>query len=242
MQEYPELPNSEKFLSQFNLSQLEHTINLVNQKCDNLDVFSSLKKLNELLKFDKLYSAILSTLIIASLPLITLTSEVTSCILSVIGNCPNNVIESFFENNATQNAIIIARTKFPLILSPYIQVASINGNFALHEFNDLKSYIQVFKKEEFNNMYQIDDQNTELVKTTKFIDVYPPFEANKKLSMVLSLGTKAKILPSANPDEVLVTFLYNYNGWAFLGRVLQNVSKIFNNSDSETMELVINIE
>ena len=43
--------------------------------------------------------------------------------------------------------------------------------------------------------------------------------------MVLSLGTKAKILPSANPDEVLVTFLYNYNGWAFLGRVLQNVSK-----------------
>ena len=33
--------------------------------------------------------------------------------------------------------------------------------------------------------------------------------------MVLSLGTKAKILPSANPDEVLVTFLYNYNGWAF---------------------------
>ena len=28
-------------------------------------------------------------------------------------------------------------------------------------------------------MYQIDDQNTELVKTTKFIDVYPPFEANK---------------------------------------------------------------
>lgn len=241
LQEYPELPNSEKFLSQFNLSQLEHTINLVNQKCDNLNVFSSLKKLNELLKFDKLYSAILSTLIIASLPLITLTSEVTSCILSVIGNCPNNVIESFFENNATQNAIIIARTKFPLILSPYIQVASINGNFALHEFNDLKSYIQVFKKEEFNNMYQIDDQNTELVKTTKFIDVYPPFEANKKLSMVLSLGTKAKILPSANPDEVLVTFLYNYNGWAFLGRVLQNVSKIFNNSDSETMELVINI-
>ena len=39
----------------------------------------------------------------------------------------------------------------------------------------------------------------------------------------------------------MVTFLYNYNGWAFLGRVLQNVSKIFNNSDSETMELVINI-
>ena len=32
-----------KVLSQFSLSRLEHTINLVNQKCDNLDVFSSLK-------------------------------------------------------------------------------------------------------------------------------------------------------------------------------------------------------
>lgn len=133
------------------------------------------------------------------MPLVTLSPDVTEAISSVIGNCPNHIIEGFFENKATTNAIIIARTKFPLMLNPYIQLASINGNFALHEFNDLKSYIQVFKKGEFDKMYQIDDQNTELVKTTQFIDVYPPFETNKKLSLVLSAGTKAKLLPSADP-------------------------------------------
>ncbi|EMG49570.1 hypothetical protein SBY92_004513 [Candida maltosa Xu316] len=241
LQEYPKLPLSQTFLKELDLQNLETLINIINQRCTDLNIFVSLKNLNELLKFDKSYSAILSTLIIAAMPLITLTPEITDTISSVIGNCPNNVIESFFENNATTNAIIIARTKFPLVLSPYIQLASVNGNFALHEFNDLKSYIQVFKKDEFNNMYQIDDQNTELVKTTQFIDVYPPFESNKKLSMVLSAGTKAKILPSADPNEILVTFLYNYNGWAFLGRVLQNVSKVFNNSDPATEELIVNI-
>ncbi|RCK63307.1 hypothetical protein Cantr_09873 [Candida viswanathii] len=241
LQEYPSLPNSKTFLEEFSFDHLENLINIINQKCADLDAFLSLKKLNELLKFDKLFSGILSSLVIASMPLVTLTPDVTEAIVSVIGNAPNHVIEAFFENSATINAIIIARTKFPLILNPYIQLASINGNFALHEFNDLKSYIQVFKKDEFDKMYQIDDQNTELVKTTQFIDVYPPFEANKKLSLVLSAGTKAKLLPSADPNEVLVTFLYNYNGWAFLGRVLQNVSKLFNNSDVVTVELVVNI-
>ena len=241
LQEYPSLPASTTFLKEFSFDHLENLINIINQKCSDLEIFVSLRKLNELLKFDKLYSGILSSLIIACMPLVTLSPDVTEAISSVIGNCPNHIIEGFFENKATTNAIIIARTKFPLMLNPYIQLASINGNFALHEFNDLKSYIQVFKKGEFDKMYQIDDQNTELVKTTQFIDVYPPFETNKKLSLVLSAGTKAKLLPSADPNEVLVTFLYNYNGWAFLGRVLQNVSKIFNNSDVVAIDLVLNI-
>ena len=122
-----------------------------------------------------------------------------------------------------------------------MKLASIICNFAFNELEELKSYISVFKKQEFNNLYEIDDENTELVKLTQWIDVYPPYEVNKKLSLLLNVGTKAKILPSANEDEVLVTFLYKYNGWAFLGRVLQNVSKVFDSSDPEKVEFVINI-
>lgn len=117
LQEYPSLPASTTFLKEFSFDHLENLINIINQKCSDLEIFVSLRKLNELLKFDKLYSGILSSLIIACMPLVTLSPDVTEAISSVIGNCPNHIIEGFFENKATTNAIIIARTKFPLMLT-----------------------------------------------------------------------------------------------------------------------------
>ncbi|CAI5757283.1 unnamed protein product [Candida verbasci] len=238
IQEFPRLSKVTPFLPDFNAANLDQIINSLNEKCINLGIFITLKKINELVEFNDNYSTILSSIIMASMPLISLTPEVTDAIVSIMESCPNYVVEQFFENESTKNAIIVARTKFPLLLTPYINLASINGNFAFHEFNELKSFIQLFKKEEFNDMYQIDDQDTELVKITESIDVYPPFEVSKKLSMVFNKGTRAKILPAANSDETLATFLFNYNGWAFLGRVLQNVSKVYN-SDPVKAELVV---
>ncbi|EGW31009.1 uncharacterized protein SPAPADRAFT_142824 [Spathaspora passalidarum NRRL Y-27907] len=232
IQEYPS--------KEFTVHELDQIINSLNPR--STQVFSQLRKHNQILHFDKIYSAILSTVIVAALPLVNLTTEVVEAIHDIASNCPNHIIERFFENESTRNTIILARTKFPLLLTPYIKLCSIHGNFALHEFNELLSYIQVFNKDEFVNMYQIDDENTELVKLTEWVDIYPPFEAsNKKLSMVLKSGTKAKILPASNPNEVLVTFLYKYNGWAFLGRVLQNISKLFNSADPTKVELVVDI-
>ncbi|RLV89431.1 Nucleoporin [Spathaspora sp. JA1] len=231
IQEYPS--------SEYSLSELNSTINLLNQR--STGVFGQLRKYNEVLQFDKIYSGILSTVITAALPLVSLTDEVVDTIYEVIKNCPQHIIESFFTNESTKNTIILARTKFPLLLTGYIKLCSIHGNFALNEFNELLSYIQAFNKDEFVQMYQIDDENTELVKLTQVINVYPPFETNtnKKLSMMLPLGTKAKILPGSS-DKVLVSFLYKYNGWAFLGRILQNISK-FNNNDTKLVIDILNL-
>lgn len=241
LEEYKDLPSSVAFTKEFSIQQMDDSINNLNMRCVQLGVFEDLAKLNNLLKFDNIYPAILTSVILSAMPLISFTPEIASSIESILKTAPNSVLEKFFDNEATANAIILSRTKFPVSLTPYLKLASINGNFAFNELEELKSYISVFKKQEFNNLYEIDDENTELVKLTQWIDVYPPYEVNKKLSLLLNVGTKAKILPSANEDEVLVTFLYKYNGWAFLGRVLQNVSKVFDSSDPEKVEFVINI-
>ncbi|KAG7661893.1 NUP188 [[Candida] subhashii] len=241
MMEYPESTINADLSNKLNTEQINSIVTMLNQKCAELNVFHAIRRLNELLKFDRVNSVVLSNVILASMPLIDLTADVARAIESIVSNCPKNVVEKFFENDSTIDAIVLARTKFPLSLTPYIILCSINGGFALHEFNELKSYIQVFKKEEFVNMYQIDDQNTELVKLSQGIDIFPPFESNKKISMALKSGTKAKILPAANQEEVLVTFLHRYNGWALLGRIAQNISKEFNASDPGMVNLIVEV-
>ena len=232
-QEYPSNELAKK------LPITETAIKSLNDR--SITVFEDIYRLNELLKFDNIFSTILSSVIVAAIPLVTFTPEITNTIENVLLNCPNGIIEKFFDDESTLTQIVLARAKFPLLLTPYLKIASINGNFAFHEFNDLKSIIAKFTKKEFSQLYEIDDENPDLVKLSSAIDVYPPFEINKKLSFLLSAGTKAKILPAATDDEILVTFLYKYNGWAFLGRVLQNVSKIFNTADSEKVEVVVDI-
>jgi nuclear pore complex protein Nup188 len=235
-----EVPNPE-FTKIYSLTQMNKTIEILSAKCEILNVFRDLKSLNDLLRFDNIYSAILSTVITAAIPLISLDFQISNSISNILANAPNSIIEKFFNYETSINAIVLARAKFPLSLIPYLELASINGNFALQEISEFKSYMSLFKKDEFAQLYKFDDENSELVKLIEPIDLYPPFELNKKLSLLLGVDTKAKILPGGNNDQVLVSFLYKYNGWAFLGRVLQNISKLFSNSDQEKMQLTITI-
>lgn len=204
-------------------------------------VFSEIIELNKFLKFDSMFAVTLSTLIMAALPVVTVNPDIAKCIAEVVGSAPNSTIEKFFDNVGAQDAIILARAKFPVAISPYLRLASINGSFALKEFEELKSYMSLFDKAEFGMLYDIDLENTDLIKLTKMVDVYPPYEVNKKLSMVLNFDTKGKIIPTEDPAKILVAFLYNYNGWAFLGRVLQNISKTFDISQEEKMMVLEDI-
>ncbi|KAK6461430.1 nucleoporin subcomplex protein binding to Pom34-domain-containing protein [Scheffersomyces coipomensis] len=241
LQEYPSLESSSSFTKSITIDKLDIFISELSARYANHDIFGEIKNLSTILRFDNIYSAVLSSVIISSLPLVTINDSISNSIASVLKYAPNSVVEKFFENESTINAIILSRAKFPIALTPYLKIASINGNFAFHEFNELKSYIHLFKKDEFLKSYEIDEDNTELVKLSNLIDVYPPYESTKKISFMFDVGTKAKILPSSNKDEVLVTFLYKYNGWSLLGRVLQNASKLFSTRDREKLEFVVNI-
>lgn len=235
-----EIPNG-TFTDIFSLTTINNSINVLSSRCEKFDVFQDLKSINELLNFDNIYPALLASVITAAMPLITLDSQNSEAISSILSNSPNSIVEKVFNNEASINTIILARTKFPLLLSPYLHLASINGNFAYQEITEFKSYMSLFQKSDFDLIYKHDDENSELVKLTKSVDVYPPYELDKKLSLVLGVGTKAKLIPTGSSNDVLVSFLYKYNGWAYLGRVLQNISKLFSNLDQDKKNLLIAI-
>lgn len=233
--------NQPDFTAIITVADIKNSIRIAESRLETSSVFKDLANLNELLKFDNVYATILANVLLTTLPLVSLTSELASSIASILENAPSSIIEKFFGDELFVNTIILARTKFPISLTPYLKLASINGRFALAELQEMKSYISLFKRDQVVGLYDIDDENTELVKLVRSVDIYPPYEINKKLSLVLASGTKAKILPSADDNSVLMTFLYKFNGWAFLGRVLQNISKVYDNSDAEKVELVVNI-
>lgn len=235
-------PNSqESFLAIVSVKQTETALSFLQQNVASAPIFLELRALSSFLKFDDVFSVSLCDLITVALPMITMTPEIASSISQVLIGAPNSSIEKFFSNQFAQSAIVLARAKFPMMISPFLSLASINGNFALHELAELKSYISLFNRADFGMKYDIDLENTDLVKVTDMIDLYPPYENNHKLSFLINVGTKAKLIATGDESKVLVSFLHNYNGWAYLGRVLQNISKVFDISDDEKLRLLIDI-
>lgn len=235
------LSSQSAFLSIVSLESTSSSIAFFSESLEDADVFAEISDLNKFLKFDNIFAVVLSNLLIVAMPLLTMTSKIASCVREVLSGAPNTMVEKFFENEEVRKAIVLARAKFPVSISPYLKLAAINGNFALHEFEELKSYMSVFNKDEFGMLYDIDLENTDLIKLSQMIDLYPPYEVNNKLSLVLKQDTKGKILTTGQDGKVIVTFLYKFNGWAFLGRVLQNISKSFDITDAEKVEMLLDM-
>lgn len=220
------------FTKEISLSEINTSIAFFTETLEQGNVFKDIMNINSFLHFDEIYSIVLANLLMVALPLMPMNVETATCVQQVLSQAPPPVVEKFYENNEVINAIILSRAKFPVSIPPYLKLASINGNFAFNEFRELKSYMSVFDNEEFGRVCDIDSENTDLMKLSEMIDLYPPYEVNNKLSLVLRHDTKAKVIPSSEENKVLVTFLYKYSGWAFLGRVVQNISKTFDINDA----------
>ncbi|PIS49428.1 hypothetical protein CJI97_005605 [Candidozyma auris] len=232
VEEFSEM--SVTFVKEFPLDKINASIAFFTEVLESSNVFLDVTKLNQFLQFDELYSIVLSNLLMVALPLMPMNVDTATCIQQVLSSAPPFIVEKFYDNPEVVNAIVLSRAKFPVSIPPYLKLASINGNFAFNEFRELKSYMSVFDKEEFGRICDIDSENTDLMKLSETVDLYPPYEVNNKLSLMLSYNTKAKVIPTKD-DKVLVTFLYKYSGWAFLGRVIQNISKTFDITDSRKM-------
>ncbi|KAM9921553.1 hypothetical protein OXX59_006429 [Metschnikowia pulcherrima] len=231
-----EFPSAhESFLSIVPLKNTQNDLSVLQGSLQNVPVFSEIVQLNKILSFDNVFAVVLTDLILAAIPLIHPTDEIILCISEVLRSAPETSVEKFFDDEEARQLIVLARAKFPASLSPYLKLAAINGNFALHEFEELASYMAIFNKSDFESLYDVDSENTDLVRLTKPVDVFPPFEPAGKLSLLLKVGTKAKIIATADKEKILVTFLHKYNGWAFLGRVMENITKSFDNSDVEKL-------
>lgn len=204
------------------------------------EVYSAIELLSQLLVFDLTYQVVLVSIILAGLPLLPeMTPKVANIIAKVVKITPEPVIEAFFSDESVQANFVLLRTKFPMLLTPFISLALINGRFAFTEFTNLRSYMSEFSKIESDKISVVDDENTELVKLKQPVELYPPFEFTKKLSLLLEPGTKAKVLPLGDANLVLMTFLYRFSGWGFLGRILFNISRFGTSQDLDSCKVAV---
>lgn len=237
-----EIPHSQsKFLAVVDVHQTSSAMAFLQRSVESAHVFTEIEALSAFLKFDDVFGVVLVDLVVLALPVVSMTPAISACISKVLLAAPNSAIERFFDSPDVLNAIVLARAKFPMVLAPYLNLAAVNGNFALHELTEIRLYIAVFDKASFSAKYDIDLDNTELVRITEPIDLFPPYETSNKLSMLVKPGTKAKIIPTADETKILVCFIHTVNGWAFVGRVLQNISRTFDIKDDDKMQTLFDL-
>lgn len=190
-------------------------------KAAELLVFKKIEHTHKVLRYDDLYSAIISSFLIAAVPFIKLSDMTSQTYLTVFRDAPNTFVEKFFTNEDTQRLLFLAKMKFPEIIIPYIRTLSINGAFAHDELSKLSTYMHTVSSQ---NLDYDNDTDSDTIVLKNGLYVKPPYEQNKDVLLFLPSLTRGKLVPTADPKTEAAIFQYNYNGWALLGRIIQNIA------------------
>lgn len=224
----------EKALSTGTLKNLEITYLSFAEEAAKLNVCNALITCNSLILHDPIFSSILGSFVIAFTPYVEPTDEIIKTISLILRNSSNDIVTRFFDNSFADELLILLKAKMPLSLNSYLELVSINSNLAVEELRSMPTFMTYVNSSEFSSKYCIDDQQPELVKLLSDFSVKLPFESNDELSLLMKQDTKAQILSNLKAkEETLVLFLYEYNGWSLLGRVLKNLSVRISMNDVE---------
>ncbi|CCH45321.1 Nucleoporin [Wickerhamomyces ciferrii] len=189
-------------------------------KAAEQDVFKVIEKVHQILHYDNLYSAIVSSFLIAVTPFIKLTDKTSHTYLTVFKDAPDTFVEKLFTNEDTERILFLAKAKFPEIIIPYLRLLTINGAFAHDELSKLSTYMHTISSQSLD--YE-NEPETDSIVLKSGLYVNPPYEQNKDVLLYLPDSTRGKLVPTTDPKTEAAIFHYNYNGWALIGRVLQNI-------------------
>jgi nuclear pore complex protein Nup188 len=213
----------EKKLSNTILSNIELISMKLAEEAAKGNFCEQLSQCHTLISNDHIFSSILGTFVVSFVPYIEPTDQIISVIAEVLRNSSNKVIENFFSSPFTDELLILLRAKLPFTLNSFLELISINSNLAVEELRLLPTFMTSLPTAELDPKFIIDDQQPELVKLTEDVQVGLPFELKENLLLKIAKGTKAQIV-SRDEKKTLALFLYDYNGWSLLGRVLMNLS------------------
>mgnify|MGYP003365428846 CR=1 FL=1 len=227
------------------LSQIHDLFMSFAANAARLGVTDALHSCHKLLQYDPIYSDILGSFVIAFVPYVRMADKTITEISNILSSASDDTITRFFENPASEDIMTLARAKLPLSLKSFISLVGINANLATEEMKTFSSYMEIMPEKRFGLKYSIDDINPDLIKLVEDVELTPPFESGKELSLLLKQGTKAQIFPAgqlklikrekaslldandkgSNEDNaILVAFLYTYSGWAIIGRIFHNLA------------------
>ncbi|CDO94683.1 unnamed protein product [Kluyveromyces dobzhanskii CBS 2104] len=203
---------------------------------ENENVFEEISKVSFILKDQAFFSAILTSIVTFSLYFVPINLKTSKMIKAVLNNAPTQYVEKFLTNKEFERKLFLIKSKLPLMkesLIPMINLTSVHPEFAHFEWKELTSYVQQIVLGSLEYDLADDAGSTDLISMKKDTFARVPLEPSDNVLLPIPKETKAKILPSATDDDI-VMFLYKYNGWSLLGRVLQNACDRYTSTSSMT--------
>lgn len=237
LEEQPE-ENVDFVRSVFGSTSISQIISLLVSKAEGFGVFTSLVHISQALNTDKVWSVILSSLLTLSLSFLSITEVTAETIKQILIETPRDFVENFLSNEEFEKKLVILRAKLPLIhesLIPMLKLTAVHSDFAHFEWKELNTYAKELKLSEITYDLAADDgfgpDSSDLIVLKKELLINPPMEFDRNILLPIPKNTKGKIVPTSSSTQDAVIFMYNYNGWSLLGRILQNICDTYTEFD-----------
>ncbi|SCU89019.1 LAME_0E01948g1_1 [Lachancea meyersii CBS 8951] len=239
LEEEPE--KNAKFVNDvFGVTSMNNLTSCLVRTAEESGVLEKFVNFSNSLQNDKLWLTVLSSLLAVSLNFISMTKDSSKTIRDVLKGASQEFIERFLTNPEAEKKTLLLRSKVPLVnegLLPLIYLTSVHPEFATFEWKEMNTYTEKLRLSGIS--YDLAESDGSFAETSDFIVlkqellVKPPFECDENVLMPIPKGTRGKIVPTSSTSEDAIVFMYSYNGWSLLGRVVQSICETYTQSEDD---------
>lgn len=201
------------------------------QSALRIDPFEILQDIYEIFPELPIYSSTFVSYLKASLPYVSLTETLATFVSSVC-KFPEQA-EKVFVDTFGDRLFTLATLRFPTAMHPFLKFSQSLGENAYDAVSQLYTFMQPFPKD-FQD-YKVIGGSASVVELTREISLLPSIEKVKQADfgpIVLPPGTRGEIHVINHARYIIWKF--NYNGWSFLGSLLERNYIISNYNIGET--------
>ncbi|QLG73536.1 hypothetical protein HG535_0F00460 [Zygotorulaspora mrakii] len=198
-------------------------------RAEQAGVFEAIIGMSKSLSNDKFSSVIIASFLSFAMHFIPLTVQTSRVIKTVLLSIPEEFVEQFLTSSEFEKKLSILKAKLPMIddaLLPLVNISTAHIHFANFEWKNLQTYTCKQKLGELDYDIVDDDPvslDMDVIVLKKEAFAHPPLEFDQTVLMPIPEETRGKILPVSGNNEDVIAFIYAYNGWTVLGRMLQNI-------------------
>lgn len=162
------------------------------------------------------FANVCTVLLLECLPYLTMTETLAKTIKTVLGSY-KDLRSMYFSDPFAQKALLLAKAKVPIAINPFLKLAQCMGGEAFEFIYWMKTYMQELPRQ-FRD-YDFSSDKPSSVELTGELCLFPERESDGQGGLILPPGTRGEIIPGGNTTVVMWNL--EFNGWTFLGRVLE---------------------
>ncbi|ANB14226.1 Nup188p [Sugiyamaella lignohabitans] len=185
-----------------------------------LGAFTKLAELFETLPQKLEYASTGANLLLTSLPYVNMTESIARVIHKIISPF-KEVSEMFFLDVFADRALTLSKAKVPIAISPFLILGQCFGADLFDLISQMNSYMQELPKG-FRDYDFVTREKTSQIELTSDLLLFEHRQEDGQGGFVLPAGTRGELISTAaSSGATIVMWNCDYNGWTFLGRILE---------------------